>query len=229
MKELTVKLNRNELIPGWIYYCLQLFVLPIIISFILVTMNPGISDAILNFIFFCINFIAVAIIFHKYLLDNLTIAVQTPLRCLGSAAIGIAAYWLMSIVVTFVIFFIKPDFYNVNDAYIDTMVQEHYGLIAFATVLLVPITEEALYRGLMFGAIYNRNKLAAYLLSTVVFAAVHVIGYIGTYDTLTLALCLLQYLPAGLCLGWAYARSNSIWAPILMHISINLISMSSMR
>ena len=109
------------------------------------------------------------------------------------------------------------------------MVQENYTFLAFGTVLLVPVAEEALYRGLIFGQIYNRNRLAAYIISSVVFAAIHVISYIGLYEPIHLMLCLLQYLPAGLCLGWAYANSDTIWAPILMHITINQISILSMR
>ena len=44
-----------------------------------------------------------------------------------------------------------------------------------------------------------------------------------------LLLCFVQYLPAGLCLGWAYARADSIFAPTLMHMIINLIGMLAMR
>ena len=44
-----------------------------------------------------------------------------------------------------------------------------------------------------------------------------------------LALCLLQYLPAGLCLAVAYEKSDSILCPILMHTVINAIGVYAMR
>ena len=152
-----------------------------------------------------------------------------PGHCIGSALLGLGLYWGLSYAVQFFILMVDPDFFNVNDASIGVMVQENFALTAIGTVLLVPVAEEALYRGLIFGAVYNRKPLAAYLISSCVFASVHVIGYIGSYEPMQLALCFLQYLPAGIALGWAYARSNSIWSPILMHITINLIGVVAMR
>jgi membrane protease YdiL (CAAX protease family) len=39
----------------------------------------------------------------------------------------------------------------------------------------------------------------------------------------------VQYLPAGLALAWAYEKADTIWAPILMHMTINQISITFMR
>ena len=222
-------MTKAEKLAGWIYYPIQLLVLPFVITLVNFLCGNPLSESWLNVVYFIINFLAVAVIFRRYLLENLRIAVENPFRCLRSAAVGIVAYWLLSYVVQIFIIVVRPDFFNVNDAYISDMVQENYTFLAFGTVLLVPVAEEALYRGLIFGQIYNRNRLAAYIISSVVFAAIHVISYIGLYEPIHLMLCLLQYLPAGLCLGWAYANSDTIWAPILMHITINQISILSMR
>lgn len=229
MKYLSVKLTRNEIVVGWIYYCIQLLVLPSIIVFVNLLVGSPLSETLCNVLYFCINFLVVAVVFRHYLLENLKIAVQSPFRCLGFTALAILAYWFLSIFVQYFILFMDPDFFNVNDAYIDSMAQDNYALISLSTIVLVPVVEECLYRGLMFGAIYNRNKLAAYLFSGIIFSLVHIIGYIGLYDWSTLLLCLLQYLPAGLCLGWAYAKTDTVWAPVMMHITINLISVSAMR
>ena len=229
MRMLSVTMTKAEKLAGWIYYPIQLLVLPFVITLVNFLCGNPLSESWLNVVYFIINFLAVAVIFRRYLLENLRIAVENPFRCLRSAAVGIVAYWLLSYVVQIFIIVVRPDFFNVNDAYISDMVQENYTFLAFGTVLLVPVAEEALYRGLIFGQIYNRNRLAAYIISSVVFAAIHVISYIGLYEPIHLMLCLLQYLPAGLCLGWAYANSDTIWAPILMHITINQISILSMR
>ena len=161
--------------------------------------------------------------------ENGKIALGTPFRCLGYAVAGIILYWGLSYLVTIVIFFVSPDFYNVNDASLGTLAKSNYELIAIGTVCLVPLAEEAMYRGLIFSQFYNRKPFAAYLISTFIFAAVHVVGYIGKYEPLHLCLCFLQYLPAGIALGWAYTKADTIWSPILMHITINAIGMASMR
>ena len=109
------------------------------------------------------------------------------------------------------------------------MADQHYLLMTLGTVLLVPITEETLYRGLIFGTIYRKNAVLGYILSAFIFSAVHVVGYIGLQNTTELLISFVQYLPAGLALGWAYARSGTIWTPILIHAAVNWIGMAAMR
>lgn len=228
MRKLSVTMTRTEKILGWIYLPLQLLVIPSVIFLVNLLIGNPLSDAESNFIFFCVNFICITLIFRRFLIQSAKVAIRTPFRCLQGAFLGFILYWVLSIVIGYVIMALYPDFYNVNDSSIGSMVQENSTLMAFGTVLLVPITEEVLYRGLIFRGLYNHSRFAAYAVSTAVFAALHVVGYIGMFEPLHLLLCFVQYLPAGLCLGWAYARADSIWAPILIHITINQLGIISM-
>jgi membrane protease YdiL (CAAX protease family) len=99
--------------------------------------------------------------------------------------------------------------------------------MVIGTVVLVPIVEETLYRGLIFGLLPKR--ILRYAVSVGAFCAIHVMGYIGYYEPLHLLLCFMQYIPAGLVLAYAYERSGSIFAPILIHMAINGIAMLFMR
>jgi len=91
------------------------------------------------------------------------------------------------------------------------------------------VTEEVLFRGLLFRALHSHSRILAYAVSVVFFALMHVVSYIGLYDWGLLALCFLQYLPACITLAWAYEQADSIWAPIIMHTLVNLISMFALR
>lgn len=229
MKNLTVSMTKREAVAGYIYLALQLTVIPILISLGNMLMGAPLSDAQINFLFFCINFLCVTIIFRKFLVANTQIAFKNLWKCLQSAFFGFIFYWLLAMVVGFIILLVYPEFSNVNDESIGQLMEENTGLIQFGAVLLVPITEELLYRGLVFGSFYKRKPLAGYLISMAAFAALHVVGYVTMYEPLHLMLCFLQYLPAGFCLAWAYARADSIWAPILIHIAINQIGTAAMR
>ncbi len=229
MKKLSVVPNTNETIFGFIYLAVQLTVLQPILVVIGMLIGVPISEAVLNFLFFAINFICVTILLHRYLITSGKVALENVFGTLRGAFLGFAVYWLLNIFISLLIQKISPDFFNVNDSSIAELTKENYTLMAIGTVLLVPITEEALYRGLIFGRLYNFNRILAYAVSTVFFCALHVVGYIGLYSPLQLLLCLIQYVPAGLCLGWAYAKTGTIWAPILIHITINQIAISTMR
>lgn len=229
MKKLSIISSANERIWGWIYYAIQLVVLPLLLAYVNIALALDLTDAELNFIFFCINFLCLMFIFRRFLIENGRIALQAPAKILNTAIFGFVGYWVTTIVVSNFIMRVSVSFFNVNDFAIADMVSDNFALMIIGTVVLVPAAEEVVYRGLIFGSIYNKSRILAYLISTLAFALLHVFGYIGQYEPLHLLLCLLEYVPAGVCLGWAYAKSDSIWTPILIHTSINLIGILAMR
>lgn len=225
MNKLSVSMTQKEQQFGWFYWAFQLLVLPALLQ----AAPDSFSDVQLNFLYFLLNFLCLAIIFHTFLKRSCQDAMKRPVKILFCALLGFLAYWAMSLLLQQLIFWVKPDFSNANDSSILQLADEDFALTLVGTVALVPLAEELLYRGLFFGCLYRHSPAAAYVVSTAVFAAIHVFGYLNTADPITLGLCFLQYLPAGVCLGWAYCRSGSIFAPIAMHVAINLTSLFAMR
>ena len=117
---------------------------------------------------------------------------------------------------------------NYNDESIAALSRGNYFLTFIGTVILVPLAEECFYRGLIFRNLYRKSPLAAYLISMLAFACIHILGYIGQYSPLELVMAVLQYLPAGLCLAWSYIRGDTILAPILIHAAVNYVTIRSM-
>ena len=154
---------------------------------------------------------------------------QQPFYALHWAVIPYLVYWACFFSIRFLLTTFVPTFQNPNDATIFQLLQENATLTSIGVIVLAPVAEELFYRGVIFGTSYQYNRFAAYALSCIAFSAVHVAGYINQADGLTLVLCFVQYLPAGLCLAWSYHRSGTIWAPILMHIAINQTSILSWR
>lgn len=229
MKKLSVTTTFHERLWGLIYLALQLLILPSLLVLCNLLFHLQLTDSKINFLFFALNFICVTVIFHRFLLDNGKNALRAPLFVMATTIGGYFLYTFFSSVVSILIQGLYPDFFNVNDSYISTMVADDFKLMIVGTVFLVPITEESLYRGLIFGSLYNRSRVLAYAVSTLAFAALHVISYIGAYSPIHLLFCLLEYIPAGLILGWAYARTDSLWTPILIHTLVNGIAVSVMR
>ena len=223
------KLTPNETIFGFIYFLLQLLIIPSIITVIGMMLPNPMSLTEINMIFFLVNFLTVLVLFHKYLMDNLRFAIEAPWHVLRWAGIGLLIYMAGNGVFSLLITLVAPDFANINDAMIQEMVQEHYGLMTIGTVLLVPIVEECFYRGLIFRNFYDKHPFLAYILSMVFFSLAHVLGYVTMEDFGTLVLCFIQYLPAGFALAFAYRRSGSIFASVLIHMAVNQTGMLLMR
>ena len=214
---------------GWSYLLFSMFVLPFVISFGTYALGLSISETLLNLIFFGVNFTAVALIFRRFLSASVKVMTSAPWRTLRFAFFGIVLYFAGMHLVSLGILRIYPDFSNVNDEAVSQMTQEYTIVMNLFTILLVPITEETLYRGLLFQGLQRKNRVLAYVVSTAVFAGIHILAYIGFYDWKLLALCFVQYIPAGITLAWAYEKADTIVAPILMHITINQIGISAMR
>ena len=108
-----------------------------------------------------------------------------------------------------------------------------HGISYLGKLLLATVIGFAVYygltRGLVFGALHPRSRMLAYIVSTLFFSFIHVMGYIGSFSASVLLLCFLQYIPAGVMLAWAYEYSGSILAPILIHTAVNAIAIFSVR
>ncbi len=218
-------MNVRERYAGWFYFAFQLLVLPEILGLFNSLLPRPMGNTQLNILMFCLNFVVIWAIFHNFLWNGLAMACKNLWRTLKTAFIAFCVYYVSNILVNVLILRLMPGFFNVNDSQIDLMASQSYTLMTLCVVLLVPVVEETLYRGLLFGRLYAKKKWLGYTVATLVFALIHVIGYIGSYNIWQLLLCTIQYIPAGLTLAWAYEESGTIWAPILMHMTINFIGM----
>ncbi len=229
MKKLSLSMTPRQTALGLVYFAVKTLFLPYLLRQANLLMGGALSWIQLNFVAFCVDFLCVTLILHKFLLASIKDALKKPWLCLRYAFLGLMLYWLVSFFVNNFIIEVYPEFYNVNDASLTTMTKENYALMAIGTVVLVPVVEETLFRGVIFRALYERSPIWGIIVSTLAFSAMHVVGYVGSYSPVHLLLCLVQYLPAGVCLAWAYIKADSIWAPILMHMTINQIGILSMR
>lgn len=225
----TTKPNRREVIFGTVYLLLYLLVLPSLISLVNVPGYVSLSDAQLNFLFFCVNFLAVLVIFRKYLLQSLRDALAVPFPTIWYAILGCAGNSVLSNYLHIALMMFFPWFFNVNDSSISQLLGQDRTLMFIGTIFLVPVTEELLFRGLIFRSLYDRSPLKAHLVTMVAFSAIHVLSYVGSYEPVQLLLCFIQYLPAAYCLNFSYRYGGTILSPILMHVMTNIFALSAMR
>lgn len=228
-KPLPVNLTKRELTWGLRYLLFELVFLGSLLSYVLSALLTDVRNIHIDTAYFIINFAAVVGIFRRYLGLSLKHGFSHWKKLLFAAGVGFVVYWVLIFGVDMLIYRLFPDFQNVNDAGFVQYTREHFWITAMGTVILVPLAEETLFRGLIFGALHQRNRGLAYAFSVLFFAFIHVMGYFGAAPTSVLLICLLQYIPAGLVLAWAYEFSGSILASTLIHMGVNAIAILSMR
>lgn len=88
-------------------------------------------------------------------------------------------------------------------------------LLSFITVgILGPIIEELFFRGFVFGCLRKYGSVFAAIMSSLAFSMLH--------------LNFVQGLPVfffGLVFCWAYRRTDSLWIPIALHITNNMVAL----
>ena len=221
--------TAQETIGGIAYLVFQIVCLPWLLSWCNRQLGTPLNTAEVNFVYFLVNFIAILLIFHSFLERSLNQMTQHPAIFCQSVILGLAAYYACSWATSWVVTKLVPGFSNYNDEAITAMMGSNYFLMVVGSVILAPPVEECLYRGLIFRNLYGKSRWAAYIVSILAFAMIHIIGYIGRYSPLELLMAFLQYLPAGLCLAWTYTKSDTIFAPIVVHAAINALSIGLLR
>ena len=225
----STKPNRNETLSGGIYLSFMLIFLPMLLRLFNSLTGNTLSAGKVNFLYYFINFAAILPIFRKFLLQSLKDALRVPFPTIWLALLGYMGNMALSELLTILLLVLLPNFANINDLNVTLMLQEEFSLVAFGIVVLVPVVEETLFRGMIFRNLYDRSPAGAYLISMFAFAAIHVTGYIARVEPVYIVLSFLQYLPAGYCLCFAYRRSGTIISPILMHMIVNAVAAFSMR
>lgn len=225
MKSLPVTLSRTEFQRGLGLLLFEQLVLPGLLITCIGSLNISLTNAQYNFIYFLISYVSAIVLFRKFLWAELEVALEKSIRILNSLVISYGIYYVLSTGIAYLIDWIDPAFFNLNDANISAMSQQQFALIAVGTVILVPPAEELLFRGVLFNRIYQKYRVWAWVISIVSFSLVHLIGYIGHYSPLGFFLAFLQYLPAGIALCFGYVHSGTIFTPILFHTLINAIAM----
>ena len=217
---MTLTLTKQEKRRGWFYLAAQMLLIPFAAAMVCALMGID-SEADLNLICFAINAALAVLLFRELLTRSFPDSRDRWRESVKTALGGFGLYWLASLAVTALTLALKPDFSNVNDASVSTMLTERPLLMTVAVVFAAPLAEECLFRGWMFTGLMERSPVLAYTLTCAFFSAVHVLPYIGIYDALTLLLCFAQYLAPSFVLCRTCARDNSLCAPLLLHMAIN--------
>lgn len=223
MKENTyfLPMKPEEKVWGWGYLLIQLFLLPTLLISLNGMLPEPLKEETLNFCFFCLNFGAILLIFHRFLGYSFLHALTHPFSAVLWLVLCLAAYLGVEYIMTGCLERFLPEFSNPNNAAMTQMTQTDWYLMTIGTVVLVPVVEECFYRGLIFRGLYYRSTPAAYLLSILVFCTIHVTAYVGSETPLTIAVAFCQYIPAGLFLAMSYDHSKTIAVPILIHALLN--------
>lgn len=223
-------MNKVEAIVGWVYVFVHIFAMVFILSALNAYVFPALGfqlgETWLNLVYYAVGFVFLLAFLFNFLRESFRDLCGDFLNTVSAILISFVAYFVLSWLVNFILNFFLNDLTNPNSAAVNTVTKLNPNKMLVIGVLLAPIVEETLFRGVIFGTIRRKSAAFAYIVSTLMFAIYHLWQYYLLDFTPLGLLYLLQYLPAGLVLGWCYDRSGTVWGPVLLHMMINYVAIS---
>ena len=200
---------RGARIAGWVYLPVHVFVLPLTLGAVLAAVLGELpSDIVCNVWYYLIGLVFTLAVMWRFLHRSYDTMAGSILRCIGKM---LAAYGELPV----------PN----NDAVSGLAKVDYKRMIAVA-VLMAPLVEECLFRGVVFGTIRPHSRFWAYAVSIALFSLYHVWQYVVMYGDPKLLLSALAYVPVSAALTFCYEQTRSIWPPVFFHMCINALSLA---
>lgn len=216
-------LSTAEQVAGFCYLPFFVMLLSLCIHWVAGLLGLTLSHLQSNIAYFVINFVMIWVIFHGFLTRSFRAIRFWEL--VQALILGLCLYYAMLSLFEAIVTLLDLHIQSFNDDAVVSLVHQSKWFMTLCSVVLAPVVEETLVRGLLFGSIRPKSRITAYLVTIIFFSVIHVWQYFIDQDFTAVVLCALQYIPAGIALGWTYEKSGTIWGPIFLHMIINAISM----
>ena len=213
------QITRPEAVRGWVFFALYVGVFPFLMGAIQRSIGGEILVAEANVLYYLLSAVLVFLVFWTFLRHGFHLLLDWLPENLFALVTGLAGALVLHLLVTRLPYPVE----NPNAA----GYAEQFALAPAATVVilvvLMPIVEETLFRGLLFGCARRYSRPLAWVLSSVIYAVYCVWQFVYAFGTVDFRYLLLfvQYLPMSLACTWAYDNGGSVWTPVGLHAAIN--------
>lgn len=220
-KRFRPQMTASERRRGWVFFVLYLLVFPYLNGWAQrLLMGDGeapVAEA--NVVYYALLFALALLVFWTFLRHGFTLLLDWLPENLFAFFTGLLGAGALRFLVM-----LLP--YPVEDPARMQYLQE-YAMAPAATValvvLLIPLIEETLFRGLLFGSLRHYSRPLAYVVTVLLYALACVWRYALDLGDPRYLLLLVQYLPMSLALAWCYDNGGSIWSTVGLHMTINAV------
>ncbi len=228
-KRASAGMRDSEKLAGLIFFLVYLLVMPLLYGKILLLtetlLGIDFSPAEENSIYYYLLFVVTMIIFHNFIWQNVERFIQRMAPTLGTVGLGLVVFYGCNELFYRVVHLLFGHGTNLNDMTIAAQISAVPRMTALIVIVLAPFVEEVLFRGLVFGFLREKNRLAAYAVSALLFAFLQVWQFALSGGSAYYLILALQYLIPGLLFAWSYDRSGNLWGSILLHMAVNSLAL----
>lgn len=217
------RMSPHERGRGWVFFALFVLAFPPLMGLIQRSFGGELPIAEANVIYYLLSATVVFLVFWSYLKSSFGLLLDRLPENLFALVTGlIGALALQFLVLRLPYPVENPNFLSYPEQYLLSP-----GATLVILAVLMPVVEEVLFRGLLFGSVRPYSKPLAWVLSAAAYCLYCVWQFVFSYGEADLRYLLLgiQYLPMSLALTWCYDRGGSIWSAVVLHGAINACSL----
>lgn len=219
-------MDKSQQRAGYIYLPFHIIILPLFINMLATYLPGGLGETAANSIYYGLGFAFCLVCMWKYLRSAFDLLLDNMATNIMAMLFGGVSYLLLSYLASGVLFAILGDaqIASNNETISEISVESSRQLLGLA-VFIAPIIEEVLFRGVIFGALAQKHRRAAFIVSITLFAFYNVWQLALTTMDWTMFVYMIMSIPMGYAMAWVYEKTNCLWAPIFLHMLINMLSM----
>lgn len=225
-KRYEKRMTAHESGRGWAFFVVFIMVFPFLMGMIQRHIDGFIPVAEANVLYYLLAACVVFIIFWHYLRGSFSYLLDHLGRNLLAVILGLViAIPLHILVMKFPFPVENPNTFNYP---------EQFTLSSSATIaillVLIPIVEEVLFRGLLFDSLRTYSRPLAWIVATAVYCFYCVWQFAFTpagATDLRYLLLGIQYFPSAVALTLCYEKGGSIWSSVVLHMIVNAIFLFS--
>lgn len=219
------QLTRREQVRGLIFFALYFLVFPVLKMvvewFFDHFFGLYLSEAMSATVYYYIMGILTVFVFWSFLKNGLTILTEFLPENLLAFVTGLVGAGALHFLVSLLPWPVD----NPNSV----SWAEQYAYSPAATVVIVvilmPLIDEVLFRGLVFGSLRRYSRPLAWAVSALLFMIYSVWTFAVAYGDARYLVLAFQYLPMALALTWCYDRGGSIWSTVVLHAVIDAFTL----
>ena len=221
-------MKKAEQVLGIIYIPIHAAAMPLLVALIGALAGAELSGPYQMLLYYTISFVLVFIMMFSFLRESFSDFIGDFRRSVRAVIFGYVIYrtllWVAAL--------LMDPFVTGNDPNSEAIIADiaaNFKIMLVVTSVLAPIVEETIFRGALFGAIRQKNRALAYIVSVLAFSLFHLWDALLFEFSWNTLLHIVYYIPPSIALAWCYDSSGTIWAPVLLHSLMNVFSSLQLR
>ena len=206
---------------GWVFFALYLFVFPFLVGlvtrFLEEHLELGVPAAQSSAIYYAAVLLLLVAVFWDFLKNAFRILSDNTRRNLFALVVGFLSGMLFTVLLSLIPLPVEnPVIGDYRGQFLLAP-----GFTTAVVMFLRPMTEEILYRGLLFGSLRKKNRPLAYVVS-IGLSALAAVWQFAVPDGGGMYLLLaLRYIPLAAAATWAYDIGGSVLTPMALRVILN--------